>query len=152
MHITLRFLGNLSQDELCRVSEMLRQQSALMESFEITTGGIGVFPGWKDPKVIWVGLSSGQKEICRLNDRVESFLKDMGFPRNEKRFTPHLTIGRRKGHENIAFLRGVALEASPDPMTARIDHLTLFRSELNSQGAVHTPIELFHFPDSQVSI
>jgi 2'-5' RNA ligase len=92
IHLTLKFLGAIEESSVAPVGEALRAQLRLFQPFPISVKGLGVFPGPRRPRVLWVGLTG--KSLAPLASRVEAALQPLGFAPESRQFTPHLTIGR----------------------------------------------------------
>lgn len=92
LHITLKFIGEVSETISERIIEKLNEISA--EKFQIHLKGFGFFPNKRNPRVIWVGVEEGKEKMEELAKQVNSSLKRLGFKIDD--FTPHLTIGRIK--------------------------------------------------------
>jgi 2'-5' RNA ligase len=92
IHLTLKFLGPIEESSVAPISEALRAQLRLFRPFTISVKGLGVFPGPRRPRVLWVGLNGDR--LAPLASRVEGALQPLGFTPESRDFTPHLTIGR----------------------------------------------------------
>jgi RNA 2',3'-cyclic 3'-phosphodiesterase len=145
IHITIKFLGDITESKERSISEILKREMAAEDPFDIVLGSIGVFPGWRMPRTMWVGISSGEIEVRRIERKITSILDPCGFQEEKRVFVPHITIGRVKGRIKAAPLKNAASEISIIPKISRITHVTLFRSYLTPVGAVHTPVERFPF-------
>jgi RNA 2',3'-cyclic 3'-phosphodiesterase len=142
MHLTLQFLGNVREAEMPEIERGLRETLAPLAPFAIECRGLGVFPSQKRPRVVWVGLHGDG--IGRLADAIETVLSPLGFPPEERTFTPHITIGRARsarGTENLVRLLKANFDRSFGSST--IDRATLYRSQLRPDGAVYTPLVEF---------
>jgi RNA 2',3'-cyclic 3'-phosphodiesterase len=142
LHLTIQFLGEVQESEVPEIERGLQQGLSTLAPFEIECRGLGVFPNQKRPRVVWVGLHGAG--IAALAERVEIVLSPLGFPPEEHELTPHITLGRlrsARGWEALARL----LKANGDRSfgMSRIDHITLYRSQLRPEGAVHTPLVRF---------
>jgi RNA 2',3'-cyclic 3'-phosphodiesterase len=98
LHVTLLFLGevdNRTLPDLCRaVQDAVAEQPAFPMSIE----GTGCFPNPRRPRVLWVGVGLGAQEVCAVHDAAEAALLDLGcYRREERKYTPHVTLGRIKG-------------------------------------------------------
>lgn len=94
-HITLRFLGDISEEQLRRTKEAVDQVGkAWTTPLHLVAQGVGAFPGMQRARVIWVGLAGDTEPLLQLQRRLEQALSDLGFPTERRRFTPHVTIGR----------------------------------------------------------
>lgn len=95
LHITLQFLGDVSDRDLAEVCRLVLKAVSKNESFRITVSGLGAFPNTRRPKVIWVGVDEGRDALLRLYSAIAAPLEAAGLYRPEDRpYTPHLTLGR----------------------------------------------------------
>ena len=110
-HVTLKFLGDVPLDGPMGVSALIPALAEVdFAPFDLSPGGGVFFPNPARPRVVAVGLSAGADACRELAGNVETALADLGFPRETRAFTPHLTVARRKD----APARGDSL--SPDRM------------------------------------
>lgn len=137
VHITLKFLGNVSKQKLEHIEKLLKTVSFASFSFRIA--GIGFFPSEKNPKVIWLGAAS--KELQMLAEKINTLLKK-DF--EEESFTAHLTIGRVKGKIDKEKLQVVAKKYAETIFgTVLCDRFALKRSILGKKGSTYTTIAEF---------
>ena len=142
MHLTIHFLGDVRESELPEIERGLSEGLANLAPFDLECRGLGVFPNQKRPRVVWVGLAG--EGLDRLAGSVETVLSPLGFPPEERDFTPHITIGRlrsARGTENL--VRALKANAESSFGTSRIDSMTLFKSQLRADGSVYTPLHTF---------
>jgi len=141
LHLTLKFLGDILQADAGTVGQAIQRSGQGMEPLEMTIQGMGVFPGIKRPRVLWIGLG-GQIELLRqLYARIEAELSDLGFDREKRGFTAHLTIARFK--EAVApqdLLQAFQELGVYEPRAFLADRLILYKSDLRPQGAIYTPL------------
>lgn len=145
IHLTLRFLGEIDdgQVELVRstLDRALADQPAF--TFQIDTR-LGCFPSWKRPRVFWIGVGHNESAVRRLNRTIERELVARGFDAEQRRFHPHLTIARVKRGVNRTELQSLATALQEIELEAfgqvEVNKVTLMRSELKPDGAVHTPV------------
>lgn len=141
IHLTLKFLGNISQDQAAQVSEALKIIATGACRSAVNLSGIGVFPGMNRPRVVWTGISKGAADIKRLAGLVEDAMEKLGFAKEKRDFKPHLTIGRIKSLKNIKALTDLISETMFSYREdIGINKLTLFQSTLTSKGAAYTPL------------
>ena len=139
IHLTLKFLGDVQLSHIESVVRAAERAAAFSNRFEIEAGGAGCFPSPRNPRVLWVGLTNMPEELKQLQAGIESELAREGFPREQKKFSPHLTIGRIRSPHNASrvaedlMARGFEAESFP----AR--EITVMRSELNPAGSIYTP-------------
>ena len=97
LHLTLKFLGNVEEDRLERVKEVLERVISEFNAFKMRLVGIGAFPRIRRPNVVWIGVEEGREEFVRIASELDLALNKLGFPREKRGFEPHLTIARVKG-------------------------------------------------------
>lgn len=148
LHLTLKFLGDVPEDLLDAVKATLHSVAQGTPEFSFRVEGTGGFPNLRRPRVLWVGVVP-ETSLMRLQESVETALKALGFPREDRPFHPHITLGRVKRPVTITELlrllgeyRATAFGVVP------ATYLTLFRSDLSPQGPTYTPLGRFPFrPD-----
>jgi 2'-5' RNA ligase len=147
LHLTLKFLGDVSPTKVELLQQMLLTEAANYQSFDLQVGGLGGFPSPKRPRVIWIGIQA-PPELASLRDAIESAAEGLSFPREGRSFSPHLTIGRVNQRASRADQHrlAVALETTRvGPLgTALVEAVLLFKSELRPGGPVYT--KLFSAP------
>src|SRR5438876_8946645 len=100
LHLTLLFLGEVRDRDLSDVCRCVVRSVMGMNSFSIEAKGIGCFPNTRRPRVVWAGIGEGSAEAIELHDVLEAPLHELGcYRREERQFTPHLTLGRTKSDE-----------------------------------------------------
>jgi 2'-5' RNA ligase len=143
MHLTLKFLGDVSPANLEQLTEALQAEAARQTGFELEVGNIGAFPTPRRARVLWVGIEA-PAALSALQHSVESAAARMGYPSEERPFSPHLTIGRVGQNISAAELTRVrtALEATHVGAlgSVRVDALHIFKSDLQPGGAVYTSL------------
>lgn len=141
MHLTLKFLGDVQDTETPDICRVVTEVARRFEPFEITCRGAGAFPSAEHPRTLWIGIEDGAEELCALQAALEAALKDqLGFPKDARRFQPHLTIGRVKHEPPSA--RGELAQlltqlANFDADLSVIDELVVFASSLGRGGPTY---------------
>lgn len=142
LHITLKFLGDCTRGRLELISKRLADIAARHRPFEMTFGGVGVFPSHAAPRIIWLGVKDGVEQLLKLSKDVTDSMEEIGFKKESRPFRPHITLARIKYLSSRDALKA-SIEALPqvhiDGMTA--DHIFLMRSQLRTKGAIYTVIE-----------
>ena len=141
IHLTLKFLDEVPEERISEVTAALVQAAYGRGKFHLTVAGTGVFPNERSPRVVWVGVSGELDRLMGIQLRVEEHLVRLGFQQEDRRFTPHLTLGRIKH----LLLRGSwmrALESVKDITLPgfEVTAISLMKSELQPTGAVYTEI------------
>jgi len=142
MHLTLKFLGDVREEDTADVCRVVTKAAAEFEPFEITLGGAGAFPNARRPRTLWIGVTQGEKELVRLQTAIERVLAKRGFPKEHRAFHPHLTIGRvREGGPATAEL-GQRIEAQADfaAGTSTVREVVVVASYLSSTGPTYEPL------------
>ncbi|MBI4370234.1 MAG: RNA 2',3'-cyclic phosphodiesterase [Elusimicrobia bacterium] len=146
-HLTLAFLGESPQSQL-ETLQGASQAAAGIAAIDASLEGLGIFPALLRPRVLWIGLPQGAGDIRTISANLALFLKNTGVSFDKKPFSPHLTVGRFRGHPNpktISLLRGY-LER-PDPVLGHwaIESFSLMESRLRG-GAPPVYNTLARFP------
>lgn len=144
-HLTLKFLGNISDNQQQAISGGLRSLS-FPEGFRFTLKGLHVFPHWKAPRVIWIELSY-YKPLLTLKKTLDAFLESLNFPPDKRTFHPHITIGRIKKRLSTSEIS--LLKEYSDVVIAtdvQFEYLTFYQSVLHTKGAQHIPLVRRQFP------
>jgi 2'-5' RNA ligase len=141
LHLTLKFLGNVSSANIEILNQMLMQEAGQQPEFDLHVSGIGSFPTSRRPRVLWVGLHA-PATLADLQRSIESSAARLGYVPEERPFSPHLTIGRVRQNLSAANLQKIrnSLERTVvgNLGSARIDSVHLFRSDLQPGGSVYT--------------
>lgn len=152
LHITLKFCGeivpDLRDDLMVKIGPALQKWKGT--SFEMSLGGVGVFPGTKRPRVLWTAPLTGQSEIIDLQGMIEKECAGSGLALERRPFSPHLTlarVGRGSGGGNF-FLD--LLNDRPCFGSSRIKVLTFMESILGPKGPVYTPIFRYDLENTSV--
>lgn len=140
IHLTIKFLGNVAQSKIQPVCRAVERAAASIEQFEIEIAGAGCFPSPRNARVLWVGLAELPGALKRLHASVEDELAREGFPREPKRFSPHLTIARIRSLHGAGLLAEqlIARSFEPESFTAR--EVIVMRSDLKPTGSIYTPL------------
>jgi len=142
VHITLKFLGEVSEEKLSGVIEKTRLAAAGISNFRVHLSGLGSFPNLKSPRVVWVGVSEGKQELKNLSERIEENLSYIGFAKEKREFSAHLTIGRvrsPKGKEKL--VKKIEELENSDVGEFSVDKVLLMESQLSPKGPTYRVIE-----------
>jgi 2'-5' RNA ligase len=138
LHITVKFLGEIDEDMKEKTAGVLQDVCQRHQRFSVGFSGIGCFPDPSRPRVVWIGIDTGADHLSALAHAVDEQLVSFGF-KKEKRFHPHLTIGRIKKPCRIDGILGTEFTTQP----FLVQRLTLFKSTLTPQGAVYDSLGIF---------
>src|SRR3970040_1457372 len=115
LHLTLKFLGQVEETRLEAIAEAVASAARGCGPFRFVLGGLGAFPQPRAARVVWVGVPEGADSLAGLQARLEAELEPLGFPREERPFTAHLTLGRGRGPGRRAQLAGALSCAAAQP-------------------------------------
>jgi 2'-5' RNA ligase len=143
IHLTLKFLGDVSISNLEMLTKILGSVVSTHHSFEISAGGMGAFPKIHQPRVIWIGLEV-PPELLAIQHNLELETARLGYAREERPFSPHLTLGRVSRNATPAEIQKIAkvLETTKVGFlgATRVRTVYIFRSDLSPSGANYTRI------------
>ncbi len=143
LHLTLKFLGETAEERLSPIRQALAAIGREHAAFRFEVAGIGSFGG-RVPRVVWVGVKEGAEPLTALAGHVEAALADLGFPRERRGFTAHLTLGRVRSPKNVEGLAAGIREIQEEHFgTAPVEAFELIQSELRPSGSVYTVLERF---------
>jgi 2'-5' RNA ligase len=140
-HLTLKFLGEVSPTNVDMLSQTLQAECSQLPQFGITVSGMGCFPNVRRPRVIWIGLNA-PADLNKLQHKIEAATARLGYPIEEKPFSPHLTIGRvreQASADDLKRLHDLLDTVSIGTLgafTARAVYL--FKSDLQPSGPVYS--------------
>jgi 2'-5' RNA ligase len=144
-HLTLKFLGDVRPETIDVVSEAVQNVANAQVPFSIKFGGVGAFPNFTRPRVLWVGVKQGALTLSNVAKAVNLELKHLGFP-TDNRFHPHLTLARLRTPMNLEPLQNILRQYDAiDGAVVSVNEITLMRSQLHPDGAIYTPLNLCHF-------
>jgi len=144
IHLTLKFLGDVPDERLAEVYAAADRAAHSAQPFAFEIRGLGCFPNANRPRIVWLGVGDPSERLTTLAARLDEELAALGFQRERRPFTPHLTIGRaRRGasRDAIAAL-GRTVSSWPDETLGRVlvERIHVFGSELTPRGAIHTSL------------
>ncbi len=148
LHLTIKFLGNVELDKISYIEEILSGVVSRFEPFDIYFSEIGCFPNMNRPRVIWIGIKD-ENSFLKLFKDIEENISKLGFKREGREFSPHLTIGRVKGTKGIEIIREKIRQLGTDDrglikdQKIVVNSISLIRSDLSGAGARYTLLRDF---------
>ena len=143
-HLTLKFFGDISEEDVVEISQAVQNRTAADWSINLQVEKLGVFPDSRRPRILWCGTSGDVEKLVHLQKQLDSDFATIGFPAEERPFRAHLTLARIKDPRDVAgvneaLTRHAAFSAGKFP----VRELILFRSKLSGQGAIYTRLATF---------
>jgi 2'-5' RNA ligase len=144
MHLTLKFLGDVSEDKIKKVESSLGIIAKDYSPFQLSLKGTGTFPlEARIPRVAWIGVEKNEA-LHRIQTRVDNGLYKIRFPKEKRRYHPHLTLGRIKGPQNLGtVIKTLDQYKQAEFGAMTVDRITLFKSTLKSTGAEYSILSEF---------
>jgi 2'-5' RNA ligase len=140
LHLTLLFLGEVEDRELPALCKAVADCCAERDAFRLAVESVGCFPNARRPRVVWVGVGEGSAEVCALHDALEPPLLELGCYRREDRpYTPHITLGRVKGDRpDNTLAAALAKQARWRGGVTDVREVRVLSSELRPEGPLYT--------------
>ena len=152
IHLTLKFLGDVSISNQELLTKMLATEVSRHKSFEISIGELGVFPSIHRPHVIWVGVEA-PLELGALYHGIDMEMTRLGYSQEAREFSPHLTLGRVSRNANSQDYQQIAQVLGSCKVgflgALRVQTVDLYRSDLRPSGAVYTCLQRARLPEEQ---
>ena len=140
-HVTLKFLGNVREDELSAVCAAIEEAVKSCAPFELSISGLGAFPNPAKARVVWVGIEKGRDELVGLASSIDKCLAKLGFEKEDKAFKAHITIGRVKTSKFLNKLAEEIGNVDADNLgTQQVSSVVVMQSELLRGGPVYSPL------------
>jgi 2'-5' RNA ligase len=143
IHLTLKFLGDVSLSNLHLLTDMIQAEVSNHHQFDISVGGAGAFPKNRQPRVIWVGVEAPQ-ELIAIQNGIETATSRLGYAREERAFSPHLTLGRISRNATSQDMKTISQSLENTRVgflgATCVEKIHLYRSDLQPTGAVYTKI------------
>ena len=144
IHLTLKFLGETPPDKVPAIEEALAAACQGVPAFAFTVGRLGTFGDRRGPRVIWVDVGGEREAMARLQERVEQRLEGLGFPREKRAFSPHLTLARvppeLMASQGPRIKESIAAVTVPEARQ-RVTSVGLIHSILQRGGAVYQTVK-----------
>jgi 2'-5' RNA ligase len=147
MHLTLKFLGNITKEDVQKLfTAMDRLFASPPKPLTLHTTDLGAFPNLKRPRVLWIGLQGeGLPILLDLQREVEENLAAEGFPKEQRKFSPHLTLARVKYGDNLERVIKEFSEYQFPEILLKVEQLDIMRSDLKPTGAEYSVQKSYSF-------
>jgi len=138
MHLTLKFLGEIKDDQLAGVCNITKDVAARHKNFELDVESVGHFGG-RSARVLWVGVGLDCDNLLQLQNDLEEKLSLAGWPKEAREFTGHLTLCRIRNSKAGIELAELAEKYKDYKLgTMLADSLSVYQSQLTPQGPIYT--------------
>ncbi|MDP1544413.1 MAG: RNA 2',3'-cyclic phosphodiesterase [Anaerolineales bacterium] len=147
MHLTLKFIGTIAASHVDFLKQLLTRTADMHPQFDLQIGGIGSFPTSKRVRVLWAGIHA-PADLASLQRNIEDGTTRLGYEREERPYSPHLTLGRVRQNTSLADLQKISAALNNIQLgnisSFRVDSIHLYNSDLRPEGSIYT--KLFSAP------
>ncbi len=140
LHLTLKFLGEVPQDSVQSFSMAASRAVEGFAPFKILLEQTGIFPKHGSPRVLWLGINDPDGKLGDLQSHLEDESAHAGFGKEDRQFSPHLTVARLRKPQHARTLASAHKQLVFEPAEITVSELLVIRSELNSEGSKYTVI------------
>ncbi len=144
IHLTLKFLGNIAISRVGEITNAIEEAAQGIAPFYLEVKNLGVFPNLKRVQVAWVGVSGEVDKLARLQQPLEVNLSRLGFARESRPFTPHLTLARVRDRASLEERQGfgqvIANTSLGTKYSIEVNAISLMKSQLTREGAIYSRI------------
>jgi len=144
IHMTLKFLGNVPQDRIPAIATAIGTVVEPLTEFSLRLESLGAFPNWQRPQVVWVGVGGELDRLEMIQEHIEEALCALGFPRERRRFSPHLTLGRIRdqasGEDRRQFAAWTQSLNFETGQPVEVRRISLIRSKLTPGGPIYSEL------------
>ena len=146
IHLTLKFLGDINVDIVDDIIRAIGEAARGSNPIHLGVKGLGVFPNPKRVQIIWVGLTGGLDKLTNLQQRIDNAVAGLGFPREKRPFSPHLTIARLRDRATPAERQSMGQLIGETGFTSQLDFnagsVNLMKSQLTREGPIYSRLGL----------
>lgn len=144
LHITLKFLGDVETEKIPAICDAARLVTGRFSPIAMKLAGLGVFPNHERPRVVWIGAEGEIEILASLEAALSQALEPLGFAADERRYTPHITIGRVKNDMARGKISRIIRDGLHTQIgDASVESISLYESSLKQGGPVYSVIETF---------
>ena len=144
IHLTLKFLGDVDPDDIQTIGEAIERVAIQHRSFSLRVAGLGAFPNFARPRVLWAGVAVGGERVSALAQDINMALIDCGFSIDTKKFNPHLTIARVKERIDLRpYANQYRQYGRMDGAEMSVTTISLIQSQLHPTGAIYSTLQSY---------
>ncbi|MFH1888628.1 MAG: RNA 2',3'-cyclic phosphodiesterase [Candidatus Omnitrophota bacterium] len=144
IHLTMKFLGEINDKQLDKINDIIDQAVEKRNSFRMRISSLGAFPKIDSPRVIWIGIDTGDKEVKEMAAELEEKIAEIGISKEERQFSSHITIGRTRSPLNreklVVYIKNKA-DLCGKNLEFYVGMITLFKSTLTPKGPIYEALK-----------
>jgi 2'-5' RNA ligase len=140
LHLTLKFLGETNEAQLNDLTEIVDKIAEQISTFSLQITATGVFPSPRKPRILWLGVNDKTESLLKISELLETGCERIGFPKENRNFKAHLTVGRlREPHKSIEIARK-HLQNEFEPVEFEVSEIVIYESKLQSTGSIYSVV------------
>jgi 2'-5' RNA ligase len=141
IHITLKFLGDVQENNIDKIEQIIRDSVKKIEPFKIKLKGTGVFPNKNYIRIVWIGIMDTEI-LSTIATNIDENLSQLGFKKEKRGFSAHLTIGRVKSAKNKThLLKAIDNYSNFEFASLEVSSIKLKKSDLTPKGPIYTTLK-----------
>jgi 2'-5' RNA ligase len=141
LHLTMKFLEEITEDQVLPIRGAVTMATAGFQPFDIKLSGFGVFPNERKSRIFWIGIEQGYETLKRLSRNIDLAITPLGFAREEREFSAHVTLARFREPGPSDRLVKAASRMPYQSNVIRVGSIELMKSVLSSKGAEYSVLE-----------
>jgi len=144
LHATIKFLGDVEERAMPDVLTAIRDATIGISLFSVTYRTVGSFPDNRHPRIVWIGCEDSSGTLLQLKTNLDKVLLLLGFAVEDRKFHPHITLGRVKSSLNLHHLTPMLENCTFEPRVAVVEEVCVMKSILKPQGAEYSVLQSIH--------
>jgi len=144
LHATIKFLGDVDEQTMPAILSAIRSATIDITRFTVSYRSVGSFPDNRHPRIVWIGCDDGTETVLQLKNNLDKRLLPLGFAVEDRKFHPHITLGRVKSSRNLSYLTPMLENCTFEPRVAVVEEVFVMRSILKPQGAEYSVLQSIH--------
>ena len=145
LHLTLKFLGDIDEEQLSALENVVENVKDRFSSFNLQISETGVFPSERNARVLWLGVKGEVETLKKINAVLETECEKIGFKKENRNFTPHLTIARIREPQKTKKLIQKHLENKFEPAGFEVSEIVIYESVLQPAGSIYQKLKTISF-------
>ncbi|MDP6397072.1 MAG: RNA 2',3'-cyclic phosphodiesterase [Candidatus Marinimicrobia bacterium] len=138
IHITLRYIGPTAPGEVDKINRLLNEIVGQNSDLSLNVSSTGCFPKKERPRILWLGVDGDVAKLKLLVEMINSEMDQLGYPKEEHNYSPHITIGRIRYPQKVTPDVTDFLSTQYEPISWNIPKIILYQSELLPSGAIYS--------------
>jgi 2'-5' RNA ligase len=140
LHLTLKFLGETTENQLKDLIEIVGKAAVQISNFKLQISETGVFPSLRNARILWLGVKDEKGSLAEISGILESECEKIGFPKEKRKFTAHLTIARLREPQKSKEIALKHLQNKFEPVDFEVSEIVIYESRLQPNGSIYAAI------------